>query len=293
MRNANWKSDYLANQVEISQATLHLGAGTLRWDPVDFSYGPVNGTASLEVPAACEAPETCPPRLDLQFGELDASALQAALLGARKPGTLLSTLIARLSPSSAPVWPRLESTVKANSLTLGPVKLQNAEAALRILPTGAEITSFDTGLLGGRVHAAGNLASGDKPAYSLEGNFSKLNSSALCQLVGLHCAGGAVDGNGKVDLSGYSDKDLAASAKGALHFEWRHGAVRGTAALPAALARFDRWTADADIANGAVTLKKSQVELGARKSPVEATVTFGDPPKTAFGAPKAAPPAKP
>ncbi|MDE3186952.1 MAG: AsmA family protein [Acidobacteriota bacterium] len=293
LRNAIWKSDYLASDVEIAQATLHLGADTLRWDPVVFSYGPVKGTASLAVPAPCEAPETCPPRLDLQFGELDASALQAAFLGARKPGTLLSTLIARLRPSSAPLWPRLESTVKVDSLLLGPVKLQNAEAALRLLPAGAEISSFDAGLLGGRVHVTGDLASGDMPAYTLQGNFSKLNSSALCLLVGLRCTGGAVDGSGKVDLSGYADKDLAASARGSLHFDWRHGAVRGPAAIPAALARFDRWTADAEITHGVVTLKQSQVELGARKTPVEATVTFGDPPKTAFGAPKAAPAAKP
>ena len=293
LRNASWKSEYLAGDVEISQATLHLGAEALRWDPVVFAYGPVKGTASLELSSHCEAPETCPPSIDLQFSELDASALQAAFLGARKPGTLLSTLIARLRPSSTPLWPRLESTVKVDSLLLGPVKLQNADASLHILPAGAEISSFDAGLLGGRMHATGNFASGDKPAYIFQGNFSKLNSSAFCQLVGLRCTGGAVEANGKVDLSGYSDKDLAASAKGVLHFEWRHGTVRSPAALPAALARFDRWTADAEIADGAVTLKQNQVELGAHKSPVEATVTFGDPPKTVFGAPKAVAPAQP
>ena len=292
LRNANWKSDYLASPVEISQATLHLGADTLRWDPVVFSYGPVKGTASLEVPPACEAPETCPPSLDLQFGELDAGTLQSAFLGAHKPGTMLSTLIARLRPSSAPVWPRLQATVKADSLLLGPVKLQSAQAALRILPTGAEITAFDAGLLGGSIHATGKLDSGDKPAYAFDGHFSKLKSAALCQLLGLRCAGGAVEGNGKVDLSGYADRDLAASSKGTLHFEWRHGAVHGPAGLPAALVRFDRWIADADIANGAVTLTRNQVELGARKAQVEATVTFGDPPRVAFGASKATPAAK-
>jgi len=293
LRNANWKSNDLASPVEISQATLHLGADTLRWDPVVFSYGPVKGTASLEVPPACEAPETCPPKLDLQFGELDAGTLQAAFLGAHKPGTLLSTLIARLHPSSAPVWPRLEATVKADSLLLGPVKLQNAAAALHILPAGAEITAFDAGLLGGSVHATGNLDSGDKPVYTLEGHFNKLKSVALCQLIGMRCAGGAVEGDAKVNLSGYADKDLAASAKGTLHFEWRHGAFHGPAGLPAALAHFDRWIADADIANGAVTLTKNQVESGARKSPVQATVTWGDPPKVVFGAPKANASAKP
>jgi hypothetical protein len=52
------------------------------------------------------------------------------------------------------------------------------------------------------------------------------------------------------------------------------------------LARFDRWTADVEIANGALTLKDNQVKRGARTTPVQAAVTLADPPKVAFPAPK-------
>ena len=45
--NANWKSDSLANHVQISQATLHFEDGQIRWDPVAFSFGPLKGAASL------------------------------------------------------------------------------------------------------------------------------------------------------------------------------------------------------------------------------------------------------
>jgi len=37
-----WKADYLANHVEIAQATLHLDNGET--GDRDFSYGPVKGT---------------------------------------------------------------------------------------------------------------------------------------------------------------------------------------------------------------------------------------------------------
>ena len=47
VRSANLKADYLANHVTIAEATLHIDNGSLRWDPVDFSYGLVKGTASL------------------------------------------------------------------------------------------------------------------------------------------------------------------------------------------------------------------------------------------------------
>jgi len=298
LRNANWKADYLANHVEIAQATLHLGDGETRWDSVVFSYGPVKGTASLDLPAGCAAP--CVPKFQVQFGALDASTLQSAILGAHESGTMLSGLIDRLrrtNPSSAPAWPQLEGTVKADSLILGPVTLHEATATLRILSTGAEITGLDAALLGGRVHGAGTLstpgAGQDKPAYTLEGQFEKLSPAAVGQLLGLRWSGGAFDANSKIELSGFTDKDLAASVKGTLHFEWRHGSIAGEGAAPAGkipppLARFDRWSADAGIANGGLTLKQNQVQRGARKSEVEASVTLAEPPKVTFAAPKEA-----
>jgi hypothetical protein len=50
----------------------------------------------------------------------------------------------------------------------------------------------------------------------------------------------------------------------------------------ATLALFDRWTADAEIANGTISLKQNQVQQGARKHAVEAAVTLGDPPVVTF-----------
>jgi hypothetical protein len=178
--------------------------------------------------------------------------------------------------------------VKAELLILGPVTLHEATATMRILENGAEIAALDAGLLGGRAHGTGTFhAAGinrDKPAYTLEAQFDKLSPQAVGQLLGLRWSDGSFDANGKVELSGFTDKDLAASAKGALHFEWRHGAAGGS--VPAALARFDRWTADAEIANGALALQQDQVRRGAQNASVEATATFGAPPKVTFAAPK-------
>jgi hypothetical protein len=252
------------------------------------------------LPADCQPPLPCAPRFDLQFGNLDASALQAAILGAHEPGTLLSGLIARLRPSTAPAWPRLSGTVKADSLILGPVALRDASATLNIDSAGAEIGDLTGDLLGGSVHGSGTLARGDKPVYTLEGQFNKLSPAAVGQLVGLRCSGGEFAAEGKIELTGFADKELAASAKGTLHFEWRHGSVAGPASqanarhvpllhpefIPPALTRFDRWTADADIANGTIKLKQNQVQQGSRKHAVEAAVTLGDPPVVAFPAPR-------
>jgi hypothetical protein len=203
--------------------------------------------------------------------------------------------------------------VKADSLILGPVTLRQATATLRVLESGAEITGLDASLLGGSVHGTGTLhaakSAQDKPTYTLEGQFEKLNPAAVGQLLDLRWSGGALNANGKMTLSGFTGEDLAESAKGTLHFEWRHGAVDAPveakevgrriaqssallerppippATIPPALARFDRWTADAEIANGTITLKQNLVQQGWRKQPVDATVTLGDPPTITFAAP--------
>ena len=177
---------------------------------------------------------------------------------------------------------------------MGPVTLHEATATLHVLPTGVEITGLDAGILGGRVHGSGTLhmpqTDQEKPSYTLEGQFEKLSPAAVGQLLGMRWQGGTFAAGSKIELAGYTGKDLAASTKGTLHFEWRHGAVAGPAAqVPQALARFDRWTADAGIGNGAITLGQSETQQGARKRVVEGVVTLSEPAKAAFTAPREAP----
>jgi hypothetical protein len=286
LRNANWKADYLVNPVLITQATLHLDHDGMRWDSVAFSYGPVRGTASLSLPADCGA-APCVPHFEAEFGALDASLLQAAFLGARERGTLISTLLERLRPTMAPAWPRIEGTVKADALILGPVTLRQATASVSIAGNGAEVTSLEASLLGGHVRLSGAIQGArtakEKPSYALDAQFAKLSPVAVGQLLGLRSTGSSFDGNGKLTLTGFTRGDLAASAKGALHFDWRRG---GVATAGPALARFDSWTADAAINNGSLTLGQNQLRRGGKTASAELSVPFDTPLKAVFPAAK-------
>lgn len=290
LRHANWKAAYLANHVEIAEATLHLTEESARWDPVDFSYGPVKGSASLELPAQCAETRSCIPHFELTFGDLDAASLEAAILGAHEKGTLLSTLLDRLNPAAAPAWPQLEGTVAAGSLTLGPIKMQQATASLRIAETGVEIDSLEANLLGGKMQGSGKLRAAapgnDKPVYSLEGSFDKLKPAAVGQLLGMHWTGAEFNAGGKIELAGFTGKDLAASAKGTLHFDWRQGKMASEAkneGIPPGLTKFDRWSGQAEIAGGTMVLGKNEVVEGRRTLIAEGAVTLGDPPKVTLG----------
>ncbi len=296
LHDANWKANYLANHVEISDATLHLVGGEQHWDPINFVYGPLKGTATLTVPKDCDPNGPClaPPHtsINVRFGSLDAATVQTAILGAEEKGTLVSDLLKRLRPTAAPVWPQLDGSVSADSVVLGPVTLQGAKAELRFTPSGIEITELDGKLLGGTLHATGTLVTGEKPDYTITADLQKLTPAAVGQLLGQSWRGGTLDASGKVELAGYTSSDLADSAKGTLHFDWRHGAASG-AGSPAELGRFDRWTADAEIAAGKVTVGQNEVVQGSRKQTVAASVVLATPAKLSFGAQEELPPAKP
>lgn len=283
LHNSAWKAAYLANPVEISDATLHVVSGELHWDPINFVYGPLKGSATLTVPKPCDPHELCAsetlPNFNIRFSSLDAATMQTAILGAKEKETMVSDLLKRLRPSAPPVWPEMRGTMAIDSLVLGPVTLQTTKAQLHVAPAGIEITALDGKMLGGALHASGMLVMGDKPEYTISAEMLKLNPAAVGQLLGQNWRGGALNANGKIELAGYTGGDLAQSAKGTLHFEWRSGAAAGPE-----LGRFERWTGDADIADGKVTIGQNELAQGARKQSVAASAVLAEPVKLNFTA---------
>ena len=289
VKNANWKSDYLANHVEIAQATLHLEESALRWDPVEFSYGPIKGTATINIPQNCvpEAePSNCAPDFAVNFGQLDASTMEAALLGAREKGTMLSDLIDRLHPAAAPNWPVLNGSVTADSVLLGPVRLDKASATVKFAADHADVLNLKGTLLGGQLQGDGTVSWAEndqkQPTYSISAHCDKLNVTEVGELLGQRWSGGGLSVDGKVDLAGFSDEDLAKSAKGALHFVWS----RGTMPVGAA-SRFDSWSGAAQIGDNGVTLGDNEVNTNGRKQALEGSVAFGAPAKMKLAVAKA------
>jgi hypothetical protein len=188
-----------------------------------------------------------------------------------------------LHPAARAVWPKLTGTVKIDALTLGPVVLHEAALTFAMNSSGVYIDGLDAELLGGKAHLTGSIENGERPAYSLTGTVTKLSPAAMGSLIGERWTGGELNVSGKVETAGYTGDDLANAAKGKLHLDWKHGSVTGaTGTVPQVLARFERWTADAEMGSGKLTLKQNEAVHGGRKGSADGSVTLSVPAKASF-----------
>lgn len=288
MHKAVWRPEQLAGAVDLETAVLHLSGGGAQWEG-SFSYGPLKGTATIEPSTACRAGQSCTAQVSLNFDQLDAQVLQTALLGAQDKKTLLTSLLAQFTSSSPPAWPASDVSLNANTLLLGQVKLEKAALSVAIRPNAAEIKTFGATLFGGELQVTGTVTNGQKPSYALTGSLEKADPKRLCGYLELRCSGGPIGVSGKVNLTGFTAKDLGATAAGSLHLDWVRGAVQGRVALAATpspiakdVARFSRWTGDATIGSSSVTFEQSDLTQGRRTTKVPLVITFGEPPSVSF-----------
>lgn len=307
LRGVNWRADFLAGHVLVSEAVLHVDKDQLRWDPVEFSYGPVKGTATLTVPVNCPEPaeaaaepaaDACDPRFDLSFGSLEAAELQSAFLGAKRRGTLLDSLIDSFRSNSAPAWPAMQGSIEADSLALGPVAIRQGSANVKISAQSAELSNVEGNILGGQLHGSATVSwagDGNEPSYIVDGHVNGIAAAAAGQLLGTHWSGGPLNLNGRLELSGFKGADLAASAKGTLHFAWKHGSMAAPANPGNAVrtsprskppAHFREWSGEVQIANGAAKLGKNEVVIAGHRQAMEGDVTLTSPPKVQLAAAK-------
>ena len=299
LHNTKLTADALMNPVEIASATLRLDPSGLNWDAVNFTYGTLKGTATFSAPCAAPctnseanpasattpasplatilntAPE--PAHFSLKFDTLDVTAIQTSLLGARDRGTMLSNLLARLRPEKQLDWPKLQGTIQAESVTLGPITLTAPRMDLTLEGDKATITNIDAGLLGGTVHANGTYEFTDnKPHYDLTIATTNIKPSelTLTHLLSQNLSGAPLDINGQIKLTGFTSADLTASATGTLHFDWKNGAItNGT------VTRFDHWTGDATIASGTITLTSTKLTTAKQSTTINATIPLTAPTK--------------
>ena len=284
LRHARWLASYLARPVDLPQGLVSLN-GTSATLKADLLYGSLHGTLNYAPPPNCAA-EDCPRTLRIHFDQLDAAALQAALLGPSKQRDLFQSITDRMRTDAAQAIPSVPVTVDADSFTLASLTLHGLKASLHrdagAAPGQLLLDSLDATALGGSLHASGTIdLGGTAPVYTLETLGHGLKPSLLGTLLGASWSGGPIDASAKITTIGASQAELVASAKGTLDFDWKQGSLG--AASPAQ--HLDHWSGTAKVAGGKATLGRNDLLLGHRHASLAGSIALGGPARFTLDAP--------
>jgi hypothetical protein len=269
IRNAELKTAYLSQPLKIVSAQAILSPGQITWTNASFSYGKLEGQGSLELPVLCPEEKPCVRRFSLRTANLDAGALQSALLGS-EGGELLRQFLDRIGSDSV-VWPDFSGTVQAAELSAGKLVIHDASAAVDIGGRSIKLRSLNGRVANGVIHLAGLMnASSSPPKYQLEVELTNASPGALASLFEERWGTGAINLSAQLKMSGFSASDLSDSAGGTVHWNWTKGG------LPAAqpFAQFDQWSADATIADSTMQITHSLLVRGQDAIPLAGTISF-------------------
>jgi AsmA family/AsmA-like C-terminal region len=274
---------FLPLPVDVISASATFSSDQVDWEPLAFDYAGLQGEGAFRYRIPCVEQNGCDAHFDLRFSSLNAAKAEAALLGGSGLGGTLKELLARLDNRSRP-WPKLSGTISAGTLNLGELAVQDARASVAIEGNHLQIESLDGRVLGGTLDATGALdASGNRPHYALDVEVTKANAADLAEIFHEKWGSGQLNLKTHLDLTGYTQDEIASSAKGNFHWDWTHGSL--TADSASDLARFDRWQAGGVIADKLLTLENSTFTHGKVSLPVTGSISFDRGLKLSLGEP--------
>ena len=273
LENVRWEPSWLLSPVELLSADAALSPGWIRWTTPAATLGAATGeglprlrfSGNAQVPLHCAesqnagsqntgSQDACGARFSIATAELNAAALQAALMGGRQP--LLSALLDRLDTSRIHL-PALAGTVHAGLLTLGRLPVRDVSVVLATANSphaGAaiRIQSFDGAALGGSLHLQGAVSwTGGAPHYALQATLAGAGAAQAAALWHESWGPGTLGGTADLALTGTTPQQLLGSASGSFRASWLHGN------LPPALSHFASWDASGTLSSGGLTLERS------------------------------------
>jgi hypothetical protein len=266
LHNAGFQPSYLAERVHIVTATATLSPAELRWNGISALLGATYFTGNMRIPLPCVA--ACRRSFDLAAANLNLGALIASLRG-EDEGVVQEFLNRVRSRSRG--WPPMDGTVHIGHLSMGQVEIANAAANLALHDGNLEVQSLDGRTLGGTLHATGAVDLGSMPGYDGELQLRRISAPELAALLNERWGPGQLDISADLAMSGTSASSLTSSAKGVLHWDWTGGALPQLTSTP--FHRFDRWSANGKVANGAITLTSS--EIAGNNATASVTGTIG------------------
>ncbi|HEY3989503.1 MAG TPA: AsmA family protein [Acidobacteriaceae bacterium] len=265
LHNADFQPSYLAEPVHIATATATVSPSEVRWNGITATLGTTHFTGDLRIPLPC--PAACEHHFDLTSANVNFGVLAASLRG--EDEGVVQELINRVRSRSQD-WPLLDGTVQVAHLSAGPLEIANVSANLVLRNGQLEIRAVDGRTLGGALRATGAVGLASTPSYDMEVQLRNVSAPDLAQLLKEHWGPGTIDLSGDLTMSGTAISDLSSSAKGALQWDWKNGALPQLTSTP--LRRFDRWSGSGKVAKGAIAITSSEVTSNNATAAVTGTI---------------------
>jgi hypothetical protein len=285
LHNAQLSGDFLTQPVRIPAAQAAFAGNEITWTASGMIYGPLHADGTLSYPAFCRMPTGCVHHFGLHLATLDAQTAQNAILGAERHGELIERLLNRLRSlnRSTPSWPTLTGSVQIGTLTIESLALKDFTSVVAVEGHTVQLKSSTAHALDGQLHISGAMEVTDHtPHYQLEAQLDDATARSTAALFAENWGPGSINLRTSLKFSGFEQKDLLSSATGTFHWEWTNGGLPGSppvsgktgTSISGPVSRFDTWTADGLIADGALNLQKSQILRGNDITPLTGTISY-------------------
>ncbi len=310
LHGARWSHAPLPLPVLIPDATLTLTPTSIALKGT-VSSGMLHASVAYLQPIVSSIPspqsssvEAIPPSVDLHFDHLDAAAVERTLLPANNTSGLFAAIASRVHPESSPAWPPMRLTLQANTFNMDRLTLAHLTVTAHRNPSdparSLRLDSLHATLFGGQLLATGTLAQSDAgPSFQLHLDARDLQPAPLSALWNASrptrqiaanqpasssqsgsfgFSGGKLSGTADLTTQGVTEKQWIASAAGSLRFDWTHGNLSSSTSIASTAAgAFNRWTGQATLQAGRLTLGANTLTRRGHSETLAGTLPFGGP----------------
>jgi hypothetical protein len=246
--------------VEIASADVSLTPDTFKLEELSATAGGMHWTGSLQRPRVCAGPTVCATQVDLHADEVSAEKVNLLLNPNIHKQPWYRILTGSPQQSGAALRAlSVEGTLRADRFSVGDLAAEGVAANVKLDDGHLHLSDFRGTVLGGR-HTGDWEAdfTKDAPTYTLAGTLEKLSLSQLAKPMRSNWISGTGRGSYEMTLSGWTETELHASARGTMALFARDGTL--TRFGPAGLLKYGRMEATFTTGGSLVVISEGKLE---------------------------------
>jgi AsmA family/AsmA-like C-terminal region len=260
--------------IEIADADVKLTPDTFQLDGLSATTGGMRWTGSIQRPRVCPGPESCATHVDLHADEISGEKLNLLLNPNMRKQPWYRILTGGAQNGAALKALHVEGVVRADRFAVGDLAADAVSAQVKWADGQVHLSDFRGTVLGGK-HAGDWLAdfSTDVPAYTLTGTLESVALSQLAKLMRSNWISGTGRGSYSMSLSGWTEAELHASARGSLILFARDGALPRFG--PSGVLKFGKLEATLTTGESLVVVSEGKLENAQGVYDVSGVASFG------------------